>query len=169
MTTYLTINRIGAHGDKSARERVLTTFVCQKGLNGAEMPRKWPKFPSGVVEAASSSLVTQTQTRVHNEPPDFLYSIRVFERFGGQLREALFLPLLHSFGRTCYTIYYAAGVRWERIWPAVARRRSTAARYLSPAPILVLRSPDVRAMVLVLPRGVLHKALGSATHSATHS
>ena len=41
LTTYLTINRSGVHGDKSARERVLTTFVYQKGLNGAEMSRKW--------------------------------------------------------------------------------------------------------------------------------
>ena len=40
MTTYLTTYRSGAHGDKSDRERVLTTFVYQKGLNGVEMPRK---------------------------------------------------------------------------------------------------------------------------------
>ena len=41
LTTYLTTYRTGAHGDKSARERVLTTFVYQKGLNGAETSRKW--------------------------------------------------------------------------------------------------------------------------------
>ena len=61
MTTYLTTYRSGAHGDKSARERVLTTFVYQKGLNGAEMSRKWLNFTIWVVEAASSSLVTQTK------------------------------------------------------------------------------------------------------------
>ena len=41
LTTYLTTYRTGAHGDKNARERVLTTFVYQKGLNGAKMSRKW--------------------------------------------------------------------------------------------------------------------------------
>ena len=41
LTTCLTTYRTGAHGDKSARERVLTTFVYQKGLNEAEMSRKW--------------------------------------------------------------------------------------------------------------------------------
>ena len=35
----------------------------------------------GVVEAASSSLVTQTSSEVHNEPPNFLYFTRVFGTF----------------------------------------------------------------------------------------
>ena len=35
----------------------------------------------GVVEAASSSLVTQTSSEVHNEPPNFLY----FTGFFGHL------------------------------------------------------------------------------------
>ena len=36
-------------------------------LGGKKVP------PFGVVEAASSSLVTQTKTRVHNEPSFFFY------------------------------------------------------------------------------------------------
>ena len=38
----------------------------------------------GVVEAASSSLVTQTSSEVHNEPPIFFYFLansREFSRF----------------------------------------------------------------------------------------
>ena len=35
----------------------------------------------GVVEAASSSLVTQTSSEVHNEPPNFLYSTGFFRAF----------------------------------------------------------------------------------------
>ena len=36
----------------------------------------------GVVEAASSSLVTQTSSEVHNEPPNFLYFTGFFGLFG---------------------------------------------------------------------------------------
>ena len=40
LTTYTTIDTIGAHGNKSVRKHVLITFVCQKGLNEVEMFRK---------------------------------------------------------------------------------------------------------------------------------
>ena len=53
----------------------------------------------GVVEAASSSLVTQTSSEVHNEPPNFLY----FTGFLGLLgvytalkTSAIFLPKIAS-------------------------------------------------------------------------
>ena len=36
----------------------------------------------GVVEAASSSLVTQTSSEVHNEPPNFLYFTGFFGLLG---------------------------------------------------------------------------------------
>ena len=48
----------------------------------------------GVVEAASSSLVTQTKTRVHNEPSFFFYFLsnpREISRFRN-LKNGLVLP-----------------------------------------------------------------------------
>ena len=74
------------------------------------------------------------------------------------------MPLLHSFGKTATQIVTQLESSWERIWPAVARRRSTAARPRFSSPMVVLRSPDVRATLLVLPRGLLHKAPEFATH-----
>ena len=64
----------------------------------------------GVVEAASSSLVTQTSSEVHNEPPNFLY----FTGFFGLLdvctaskTSAIFLPkIVQKTGlTTCLTTF----------------------------------------------------------------
>ena len=48
----------------------------------------------GVVEAASSSLVTQTSSEVHNEPPNFFYFLanpREISRFRN-IKNGLVLP-----------------------------------------------------------------------------
>ena len=53
----------------------------------------------GVVEAASSSLVTQTSSEVHNEPPNFLYFTGFFGLFGvytALKTSAIFLPKIAS-------------------------------------------------------------------------
>ena len=53
----------------------------------------------GVVEAASSSLVTQTSSEVHNEPPNFLYFTGFFGYFGvhtASETSAIFLPKIGS-------------------------------------------------------------------------
>ena len=53
----------------------------------------------GVVEAASSSLVTQTSSEVHNEPPNFLYFTGFFGLLGvytALKTSAIFLPKIAS-------------------------------------------------------------------------
>ena len=45
--------------------------MSRKDLGVAQLVARY----LGVVEAASSSLVTQTKTRVHNEPSFFFYSL----------------------------------------------------------------------------------------------
>ena len=53
----------------------------------------------GVVEAASSSLVTQTSSEVHNEPPNFLYFTGFFGILGvhtASKMSAIFLPKIGS-------------------------------------------------------------------------
>ena len=53
----------------------------------------------GVVEAASSSLVTQTSSEVHSEPPNFLYFTGFFGLLGvytALKTSAIFLPKMAS-------------------------------------------------------------------------
>ena len=64
MTTCLTTYSTGAHGDKSAKERVLTTFMYHKGLKGVEIPKKG-NFCCQVVETVCSCIVTQKCVSVH--------------------------------------------------------------------------------------------------------
>ena len=64
----------------------------------------------GVVEAASSSLVTQTSSEVHNEPPNFLYFTGFFGLFGdctASKTSAIFLPKIGSKSgtTTCLTTF----------------------------------------------------------------
>ena len=64
----------------------------------------------GVVEAASSSLVTQTSSEVHNEPPNFLYFTGFFGIFGvctASKTSAIFLPKIGSKSATttCLTTF----------------------------------------------------------------
>ena len=64
----------------------------------------------GVVEAASSSLVTQTSSEVHNEPPNFLYSTGFFGLFGvctASKTSAIFLLKIGSKpgATTCLTTF----------------------------------------------------------------
>ena len=62
----------------------------------------------GVVEAASSSLVTQTSSEVHNEPPNFLYSTGFFGLLGvytALKTSAIFLLKIgcdHMFDHICH-------------------------------------------------------------------
>ncbi len=75
----------------------------------------------GVVEAASSSLVTQTSSEVHNEPPNFLY----FTGFLGHLgvctaskTSAIFLLKIGSKSgtTTCLTTFGAKRLYSIRIF-----------------------------------------------------
>ena len=64
----------------------------------------------GVVEAASSSLVTQTSSEVHNEPPNFLYFTGFFGIFGvctASKTSAIFLLKIGSKSgtTTCLTTF----------------------------------------------------------------
>ena len=64
----------------------------------------------GVVEAASSSLVTQTSSEVHNEPPNFLYFTGFFGLFGvhtASKTSAIFLLKIGSKSgtTTCLTTF----------------------------------------------------------------
>ena len=64
----------------------------------------------GVVEAASSSLVTQTSSEVHNEPPNFLYFTGFFGLLGVcavSKTSAIFLPKIGSKSgtTTCLTTF----------------------------------------------------------------
>ena len=62
----------------------------------------------GVVEAASSSLVTQTSSEVHNEPPNFLYFTGFFGILGActaSKTSAFFLLKIgydHMFDHICH-------------------------------------------------------------------
>ena len=67
-------------------------------------------FTIGVVEAASSSLVTQTSSEVHNEPPNFLYSTGFFGLLGNYTASkssAIFLLKIGSKSgtTTCLTTF----------------------------------------------------------------
>ena len=71
----------------------------------------------GVVEAASSSLVTQTSSEVHNEPPNFLYFTGFFGLLGVYTvlkTSAIFLPKIASKSglTTCLTTFGA-----KRLYP----------------------------------------------------
>ena len=101
------------------------------------------------------------QNRRFSRTSDFLYSIRLLGRLGGSLRKALFSSLLHSFSGPVTQFATQLRVSWERIWLAVARS------FAIPRPF-VLRSPDVRAMVLVLLRSLLHSSLKLLHTPATH-
>ena len=74
----------------------------------------------GVVEAASSSLVTQTRKR---ESKDSRFSLfyKTFRSFRSILRNDLFSALLRSFQRGVTQFATQLRVSCERIWPVVAR------------------------------------------------
>ena len=64
----------------------------------------------GVVEAASSSLVTQTSSEVHNEPPNFLYFTGFFgllDVYTALKTSAIFSPKIASKSglTTCLTTF----------------------------------------------------------------
>ena len=64
----------------------------------------------GVVEAASSSLVTQTSSEVHNEPPNFLYFTGFFGILGActasKMSAIFLLKIVSKIGTTtCLTTF----------------------------------------------------------------
>ena len=80
--------------------------------------------PVGVVEAASSSLVTQTSSEVHNEPPNFLYFTGFFGILGvhtASKMSAIFLPKIGSKSATttCLTTFVTKKLYAIRVFGAL--------------------------------------------------